>query len=127
MRRLRSFKTQTSTGDAKTRKRPSAVYKAKIDAGAVRSPDAALPAPKPDAALPKVRIKLQSKPSRASVYLGRRKLGTTPMTLTRAQANRSVRLTLRRADYRPVSFSVSLKRSQTVSKTLKPIIELLPQ
>ena len=89
--------------------------------------DATRPPPKVDAAIPKVRLKIQSKPSRAGVYLGRRKIGTTPMILIRPQSARTMRFTLRRSDYRPVSFGVNLRRSQTVTKTLKPIIELLPQ
>ena len=118
---------KSSVGASST-KSPAMIPAAHVDAGPSKVVvDATRPPPKVDAALPKVRIRIQSKPSRAGVYLGRRKLGTTPMVLIRPQSARTMRLTLRRSDYRPVSFGVNLKRSQTVTKTLKPIIELLPQ
>ena len=97
-----------------------------VDAGrrVVKSKKATPPA-KP--VVPKVRIRLQSKPSRAGVYAGRRKLGTTPMTLVRPQENKALKLTYRRKDYRSLSFKVNLTGSTTITKSLKPIIELLPQ
>ncbi|MEE2786353.1 MAG: protein kinase [Myxococcota bacterium] len=83
--------------------------------------------PKPDAALERVIFRIRSKPTGVEVYEGRKRVGRTPLRLIRTKSDGRQSFSLRKQGYRSTSFRLSLKKSTTVSKTLEPIIELLPQ
>ena len=89
-------------------------------------PDSTVLSAAPSKARPKVTIRLESDPPRAMAYEGRRRLGRTPVTLTRRAADRKISIRLRRDGYDEQRIQLDLSESRTVRTTLQPIFELIP-
>ena len=83
--------------------------------------------PPADAAIEMVVLRIRSKPSGADVFEGGRRIGRTPLRLDRPKSNSRQNFRLKKRGYRVTAVQLSLKKSGAVSKTLEPLIELLPQ
>ncbi|HEX4621590.1 MAG TPA: serine/threonine-protein kinase, partial [Myxococcaceae bacterium] len=83
-------------------------------AAASAAPAAVPPAPTGAEPAPMVRVKLDSQPRGATVWMDGREAGTTPLELTLPRTARETAVQLRRAGFRDLSYTLRLDRDQTL-------------